>query len=498
MRTHRNARLEAHALVLTLRALASPMSESRIRFYGAHAQVFHDTSRELDVEGAVRAGKTWLCLMKILASCVAHPGIHWMISRWSDGDTTEQLKPTFVHICALAGIALDWHADERYFKLPNDSLVYVLGLFSQDQARRYSKMRGKTLAGAYIDQAEEVPDPDIYDEFVMRLSQPGYPRQIILSPQTVRGDHWIADYFPHDKELRPNTAYYPLSTFDNAHNLDPGWIADQETRTPPGTPQHTTLLLGKRGAVVVGDPVYGGSKAGPGAFVRQRHEQPCAFDPRLALEIGLDFGRHHPCAVFRQVSAVGQTRYLGGLLGLDLNLEPFLGQVLRYAAVWFPSPIETRWCGDPAALSNPLAFNLSAMFRERGVHMRFAENSNSPLVRIATIERLSATMRGRDLAGNEAFVVASDGDRWMQVSSHGASQFKFVADAFEFGYVWDKHDVSVSNKPVRRPLKDGWYDHGMNCVEYLEVNFSSTPVKKREPPRRAAGLMSTGSHGWMG
>lgn len=462
------------------------MAERRIRFYGAHSEAFHDTSIELDVEGAVRAGKTWLCLFKILASCVTHPGIHWMISRWSDGDTTEQLKPTFVQVCDLAGIEIDWHADERFFQLSNGSLVYVLGLFSQDQSRRYSKMRGKTLAGAYIDQAEEVPDSDIYDEFVLRLSQPGYPRQMIISPQTVRGDKWIAKYFPHDKALRPGTAYYPLSTFDNAHNLDAGWIADQERRLPPGTPQHKTLLLGQRGAVVVGIPVYGGSKDGPGAFVRARHEVACAYDARLALEIGLDFGRHHPCAVFRQVSPVGQVRYLGGILGLDLNLEPFLGQVLRYASLWFPSPIETRWCGDPAALSNPIGVDMPSLLRDKGIHARFVEESNSPILRIGVIERIAATMRSRDLGGNEAFVVARD-DRWLQISSHGTSQFRFVADGFEFGYVWDKHDVSVNNKPVRRPMKDGWYDHGMNCVEYLEANFGATPPKKREraqPPRR--------------
>lgn len=475
------------------------MSEHRLRFYGAHARFFHDEAREIDAEGAVRAGKTWCGLMKVIHSCITRPGIHWMISRWSDGDTTEQLKPTFVALCDMAGLSIEWHADERYFEFENGSFVYVLGLFSQDQARRYSKLRGKTLAGAYIDQAEEIPQSDVYDEFVLRLSQPGYPRQMIITPQTVRGDHWIAEYFPDDPaRLRPNTSYYALSTFDNAHNLDPDWISDQETRTPPGTPQHTTLLLGKRGAVVIGDPVYGGSRSGPGSFVRQRHELPVAYDPRLALEIGLDFGRHHPCAVFRQVSSVGQARYLGGVLGLDLNLSPFLTQVQRYASVWFPTPLETRWCGDPAALSNPVGVDMPSILREHGIVARFREDANSPMVRLGVIERVAASMRQRDLAGNEAFVVADDA-RWLQVSSHGVSTFRFLADALEFGYVWDKHDISVSNKPVRRPMKDGWYDHGMNCLEYLELNFGSTPTKpKAKPPTTRGFQTARGDTAWMG
>jgi hypothetical protein len=474
------------------------VSDTRLRFFGAHARVFHDEARELDVEGAVRAGKTWLCLTKILHACVSHPGMHWMIARWSDGDTTEQLKPTFVQLCDIAGLRVEWHADERYYKFANGSLVYVMGLFSQDQARRYAKMRGKTLAGVYVDQAEEIPEPDIYDELVVRLSQPGYPRQIILSPQTVRGDHWIADYFPDTPDRqRPGTSYYALSTFDNAHNLDAGWIADQETRMPPGTPQHTTLLLGRRGAVVIGDPVYGGAKSGPGAFVRSRHEVACAYDPRLALEIALDFGRHHPCAVCRQVSALGQVRYLGGLLGLDLGLSSFLDVVLRYVNVWFPAPIEVRWCGDPAALSNPIGVDMPSLLREHGIHARFIAESNSPLIRLATIERTMKLMRERDLAGNEAFLVARD-DRWVQVSAHGVTQFRFLADALEFGYVWDKHTVSVANKPVRRPLKDGWYDHGMNCLEYLEANFGARQSRQPDPDTGPKVQPYRGHMSWAG
>lgn len=459
------------------------MSDARLQFYGQHAKAFHDPSLELDVEGAVRSGKTWLCLTKVIASCQRYPGIHWMISRWSDGDTDSQLKPDFVRLCTYGGIAVHWNPEEHYFEMQNGSWVYVLGLFSQDQARRYSKLRGKTLAGGYIDQTEEVPDSDIYDEFVLRLSQPGYPRQMIISPQTVRTDKWIAKYFPHDAPLRPNTAYYALATRDNAHNLEPGWLEDQETRHPPGTPQHTTLLLGKRGAVVVGEPVYGTSKNGPGAFIRQRHEVLCAFEPRLPLDIGLDFGRHHPCAVFRQVSPSGQVRYLGGILGMDLHLDPFLTQVVRYASTWFPNPAETRWCGDPAALSNPIGVDMPAILRQHGIHARFLENANSPIVRLGIIERIVSALRGRDLVGGEAMLVAAD-DRWIQLSKHGVSRLRFVADAFEFGYVWDKHDVSVNNKPVRRPLKDGWYDHGMNCVEYLEGNFNAAPAKKQTGPTR--------------
>jgi hypothetical protein len=40
--------------------------------------------------------------------------------------------------------------------------------------------------------------------------------------------------------------------------------------------------------------------------------------------------------------------------------------------------------------------------------------------------------------------------------------------------------VSVGNKQVRKPKKDGWYEHGQNCAEYLEANFGSGVPKAKK------------------
>jgi formylglycine-generating enzyme required for sulfatase activity len=36
-----------------------------------------------------------------------------------------------------------------------------------------------------------------------------------------------------------------------------------------------------------------------------------------------------------------------------------------------------------------------------------------------------------------------------------------LSNGLEAGYVWDEHFVSVGSKQVRKPKKDGWYEHGM-------------------------------------
>jgi hypothetical protein len=96
------------------------------------------------------------------------------------------------------------------------------------------------------------------------------------------------------------------------------------------------------------------------------------------------------------------------------------------------------------------------------------------------VERMAAQMRKRAADRGEAFVINSDSERWLTISERSTTPDRFLADGFEAGYVWDDLTVSVNNKQVRRPKKDGWYEHGQNCAEYLELNFGHEVKAKKE------------------
>ena len=171
-----------------------------MQWKGKHWDALTDlTTREMDVEGALRAGKTTVCLWREYNAIANHPGICILLARWTDSGVYGLVVPLFVAICEQAGIDLKnrWHADEEFYQMPNGSRVYVRGLKSQEASQRYSKLRGLTLARVYIDQAEEVPK-DVYLELAARLSQKGFPHQITISPQSVDEDHWIAKEFPEN------------------------------------------------------------------------------------------------------------------------------------------------------------------------------------------------------------------------------------------------------------------------------------------------------------
>lgn len=400
------------------------------------------------------------------------PGIWGYVGRYGDGETQTKVKPEFEKVCHQAGCVPIWDAKELCYQFPNGSRAYSYGLKSPDALSRYSKLRGLGVSRAYVDQTEELPE-DMSLELRLRLRQAGFPHQLVFSPNPPNATHWLAQQFPETNSI-PGRRYYSISIHDNAHNLPTELLQAALLAYPPEHAKYRSVILGKRGMNVTGEPVY------KGAFIRSVHEGPAEYVPGLRVEVALDFGKHHPCIVARQVSPFGQVRYLGGILGQTLYLDDFCDIVLQHLATWFPGA-ELVWCCDPAGTVDTShgTRGASQTLRSKGIVPVSQKDANSPAIRLAAIERLAAQMRKRAADRQEALLI-SNSDRWLRISEQGQTIDRFLADGFEAGYVWDEHLVSVGNKQVRKPKKDGWFEHGQNCAEYLEVNFGAKPAPKAE------------------
>lgn len=471
-----------------------------LTFRGTAADFQVDLTRYIDLEGAFRSGKTTAALRKVLATALRHPGMRWLICRYGDGETQTKLKggPTgWRAMCQRYGVFVRWDATELCDTLPNGpdrahayeggSKVYIFGLKTSDSTIRYAKIRGLTLAGIYVDQAEELPY-DLYLELAgVRMSQEGYPHQLIITPNPPDETHWISREFPEDNSIAGHH-YYAVSIFDNADNLPTDTVQSIQETYPPGHAKHRPAVLGRRGLSIIGDPVYGKSRANPEApFDRARHVRPLTYNPAFPLYEALDFGKHHPCWIAGQFT-YGGLAILGGILGQDLFLEDFLPIVLQHRQQWFPGVPEVLTCCDPAGAhesSQGLRQNVLTVLRDHGLAPMYNETANTLDVRAAMIERLAGYMRRRTTQG-EAFGIANAANRWLRISGHETHPWPFLADACEAGYVWDKNPGSVGHKQVRKPKKDGWYEHGMNCLEYLELHFGGLPPRPhvRKPSRR--------------
>src|SRR4030095_403217 len=241
-----------------------PAQEVRMVWQGPVGAFLRDETRLIDIEGALRSGKTTACLWKVWAAMQRYPGLFAFLCRYSDADTDSKLKPPWRALCHAAGTPCTWNADEQYDRMANGSRAYIFGLKAADQTLRYSKLRGLTVAMIYNDQTEEIPH-DIFLELCARLSQVGYPQQAIFSPNPAAFDHWLSREFPEDNSV-PGRGDYRLWLLDHPHNAAPATIAGNEQAYPPGHAKHRPMILGLRGLNVVGEPVY------KGAVVRHLHD----------------------------------------------------------------------------------------------------------------------------------------------------------------------------------------------------------------------------------
>jgi hypothetical protein len=204
--------------------------------------------------------------------------------------------------------------------------------------------------------------------------------------------------------------------------------------------------------------VYGGY------FNRQVHVQAdLRMTPNLPLLEAWDFGHSNPCVIWAQLLPIGALQILGGVMGHNLYLEDFAPIAMGYRAQWCPNPQEVWTTGDPAgaaASSQGLSSTVVDILAEHG--------ANQPEIRYQAIQGVSQYMRRTALDGKPAFRI---NPRAAVVSVDGVKNIPFLADGFEAGYVWDTRALIGTKANIRRPRKDGFYDHGQNGVEYVQIAF---------------------------
>ncbi len=474
-----------------------------LKFQGIHQEILDDETPELDVEGARMSGKTWTLCEKVRRSCLAHPGIWWLVSRYSNTETENQLRPQFVKVCRAQGTEPEWNSDESAYWFPEKdgqvSKVFAFGLRTQSKDQRFAKIRGSGFAGVYLDQAEEIPE-DIGTEVRALVRQPGFPHQLIFSPNPMSEDHFLADQFPDEQDL-PGRKYYHLSLYENRHTLDAGTIEKMEAAYPITHAKHRSLILGLRGPNITGTPVY------EHAFLRALHVQPVQLDTDSPLLEAIHFGQKHPVWVAAQRSYFGGLTILGSIIGKKMFLDDFLPIVQKHRAEWFSQAKGVKTCCDPPPNkgAEDVRFSNIAILKECGFKPVWTANSNAPDVRESIIQSIGGMMKRRH-GINQAFQVSADPSRFLMASTTVIKHTKMFVDSIEGSYVWSENLVSVSNKKVRQPKEDDLIEGSMRCLENIVSNFCALQITDEERERRridqrlnqGAPRSGGGPYAWLG
>lgn len=461
--------------------------------------------RLIDVEGAIRVGKSWGAVILVWLLALLFPGIRILLARWKQEDADGQLVEVWQAVAAFFPKRLHpvWIPNLHAYKFANGSVVYRHGLRAGELEARNSKWRGKTLAVIVIDQAEEMPDWAFAD-LQGRLSQSAnpdtlqpfdYPLHLILVPNSVDEDHWIAQEFPSDNRL-PGRWYLSGNLWDNAENLGEKVVAGLDEAYPEGDPQRITLLEGKRGPTLTGKPVYGGKH---GAFKRAIHVSDKArANAYYPILVGLDFGEEKPGIVFAQyIRYIGAFRILGAIKGSHVVLEDLVPKYDEIRQRWFPGFEVMPWCDPTGAKGNGGMLQTPVrLLHSLGVPARYDGNANDAEVRYGAIQTMSSFMRRTAADGSPAFLMHP---RCIEISWSDAGELveretSLMVTAFMTGYVWGESAPSDSNPNIRKPKKGTRYDDLMNACEYIVIGERlGAPLSSQEREAEKRRLQREGA-----
>lgn len=431
------------------------------------SELLKATERYVDFEGAVRSGKTTPAIWKIINYALKYPGIKMMIARWTQDALDMQLRPKFYEECPPE-ILGKYNAKEEYQEILTgdgtpSSWVYIRSLKTSDDGARYAKFTGLTLAVILVDQPEELPE-DVYMALKARLSQPGFPQQFILTPNPPAPNHWLVKEFPEDNSIAGHK-YIFTSLYDNRAIIGDTYIAEIERDYPVGHAMRRRWIEGRRGLSMMGQPVYGK------IFSRDMHVKEVEYLPDFPLIESWDFGQKHPAVSWHQLTPWGWWNILGEYLGDRQFIDEVVPVIADLRQELFGGVSELRVCCDPAGVQGQGVRHtnvdvLNTHLRDvygPGVGAKYVTNANRPPQREWAIQQASNHMT-RLVQGRPALLV------------HPRCQN--IVDGFEAGYVYDDRVFTQGATPnIRRPKKDGYYDHLQNTVEYVALNYGNSPIQ---------------------
>ncbi len=467
---------------------------------GPQMRILHiDESAERchDVEGSPRGAKSWGAALWIWKLAYKYPGIQIFYCRYKD-EGLAQLREVWSKVMAKFPPYLHpvWNTVDQAWDFPNGRMVGQVYtgsrvLFSSlkvseaaDAAAIHGKYKGKTIAVVVIEEAQEVPRAN-YQGLKERLSQGQtplgepfrYPLKIVLVHNSVDEDHWIAQEFPLDAEgrcTRDGHAHIRADLYSNEQNLGPDVMKGYEEDYPVGHSLRRTVIEGKRGVTLVGQPVYSGS------FSRTKHvNADVQFQPYYPLLEGWDYGQEKPAVVWAQyISHLARFQILGAVKGSYVYLEQWAPRIIEMRRRLFPQHTQVRsWCDPTGVTGNGgMAYTPVRVLHELGVPVQPAKDStsprdgNDPEVRGLAIQTLAGYMTKTGTDGLPGFLMSPvcfelewQKERLVEKPS------SILITAFEAGYVWDSKAASDSHPNTRKPKKGTRYDDLQNALEYIVI-----------------------------
>jgi len=283
--------------------------------------------------------------------------------------------------------------------------------------------------------------------------------------------HWLADDVTDvareqeaTEDLTTDDPLIIRSKMDDNPFLPKEYIIAEKRKYRNDPIRYRMYIEGEDGLSIDGRPVFGD------IFQGGTHtEDNLKYNPFTPLVVGLDFGWHHPAAVFLQQDRDGCINILGELMGDEETAESFGMRVLDYIKQVFPKISDVQYFGDPAgAQQTDKGDPTIAILGRLGIHVAYRFMPIDPGLDL--IRKLLGTLRNKR----------------PRLMLH-TTRCSILIKGFIGGYYYKQAKGGVSTP---KPYKDGFYDHPMDALRYALGNICGDyddGLKKKNWPKFAKG-----------
>lgn len=258
--------------------------------------------KEALFHGSIGSGKTQICCKMIVAWAMKFPGSTYLVSRATQRELEDTTKKAMLRGDGGLPPALPPTLVKKEYAFGGLNKVILINgseiLFRSLEPDERGKVRNLTLAGFFIDQAEELDDNDeadgdeaFIDELTGRLRDPNGPRRGLYAANPGPEDHWLVrrfgilpDFAP--KGPHPRTVHVHATLMDNAAYLPQDYVAQQLGYRETRPDHYRRMILGQWGA-------FGGKRFK--TFDRRVHVvDPFDVPDEWEILAGMDWGQANP------------------------------------------------------------------------------------------------------------------------------------------------------------------------------------------------------------
>ena len=402
--------------------------------------------------GPVGSAKTASLVASAILPGLLYPGASFGIFRWTWWTLEQTTLQDFMAAIDRLGsnIIVDRQAGPPLRLwiqpgVPGEPVEYVFhGLDDM------GKLGSTKFNGIFVDEAAEIGENMAHTlDTRLRKPLPGQdepegPFFLRLACNPVPRSHWIhrqfcgesdCDSIPWGKKFKPLPK-------ENERNLPPGYY---DTISKGMSPMlKIRLIEGECGPDPSGKPVFP-------EFRASLHVAELKVVPGIPITRSWDFGRRRPAILFGQRLPNGHLNRLYAKLGENQTTTAFAKEVLGLSANLFPN------CKTWLDVCDPHGTQKKSNAEKSDIEL-LNELNIRPMYRDTTVKR------GLDLM-SEGLCTLKDGRPLAQYDRHGCAT---LIEGYLSGYSYP--EPRPGHELKEEPVKDGFYEHLMDCDRYFAVN----------------------------